>query len=215
MFATLNGNQVTRGNCVIPFKGTWTADVWLSEAIELTGSVTLAIGDLTLKGAVTRGGTFTGQANYRLIGGAGGWMQTIEARNYKSPFGVKSSAILEDAARAVGESVEVTADRTLGAFFVRERAPAARVLNQLAESWWLREDGVTVVGARATPTITSPFEIITAELEKGRVLVATDFPAAWMPGANFSSPTLSTQQISSVVHKLSAAKLRTEVWTVG
>lgn len=215
MFASLNGNLITRGRVDIPINGNWTGDVWISEAIEISGAVTLVIGDLTLKGAVYRGGTFTGRANYRLVGGAGGWMKTIPPKFYQTPFGVKASAVLKDAAHACGETLSVTADRTLGAFYTREKAPAARTLNLLAQGWWMREDGVTVAGPRATPIIASSFEVIKAELEKGFIEVATDFPSQWVPGAKFSNSTLKPQQISLVTHQVTATKLRTQVWTVG
>lgn len=215
MFATLNGSRVTRANVILPFKGAWTADVWIDEATDVTGSVTLVIGDLTLKGTVTRGGSFTGRSAFRLIAGAGGWMKALDARYYKSPFGVKASAVLTDAGKEVGETVTVTADRTLGQFFVREQGPAARVLAMLADQWWIREDGVTVVGVRTSATIVEPFEVISAAPEKGRVEVASDTPAVWVPGSKFNSSTLPTQTINAVVHKVSPTAVRTEVWTNG
>lgn len=216
MFATLAGNQIVRGSVTIPMYGTWTADVWLADATVLEGTVSLVIGDLSLKSTITRGGPYTGQASYRLVGGAGGWRKTVMIeRPYQTPFGVKASNVLKDVAARVGEVVSVTSDRTLGQFWTVERAPAARALQQIGISWWVREDGVTIVGPRATPTITSPFEVLRADLEKGRVEVATDNPAAWIPGAKFSSPTLKQQQISAVTHQISANKFRTEVWTVG
>jgi hypothetical protein len=216
MFATLAGHQIVRGSVTIPLYGTWTADVWLADATVLEGTVALVIGDLTLKSTITRGGSYTGQASYRLVGGAGGWMREAEAKQYRSPFGVKASNVLKDVAAMVGETVSVTSDRTLGQFWSVEKAPAARALQQIGISWWLREDGVTIVGPRATPTITSPFEVIRADLEKGRVEVATDFPSQWLPGAKFMSAVLpKPQQISAVTHTLSASKFRTEVWNVG
>ena len=89
------------------------------------------------------------------------------------------------------------------------------ILAMLAEQWWIREDGVTVIGARPTPTIVSTFDVITADREKGRIEVATDTPADWIPGSKFSSSTLPTQMINAVVHKVTPTALRTEVWTNG
>lgn len=215
MFSTLNGSRVTRAQVVIPYKGTWTADVWIDDATDLTGSVTLVIGDLTLKGTVTRGGSFTGQSSFRLIGGAGGWMKTLGPRPYQKPAGVKASVVLTDAGKEVGETVSVTADRTLGAFYEREKGPAARVLAILAEQWWIREDGVTVVGPRSTPTIVSPFELSKYDPNTGRLLIATDNPAAWIPGARFSSSTIPTKSINTIVHKVTPTSVRTEVWISG
>lgn len=215
MFATLQGLGATRAEVTIPMTGNWTADVWIAEASSFTGKVTLTIGDLVLVGTVTRGGTFTGASNYRLIGGAGGWMREVEPKPYRSPFGVKASQVLTAAARDVGETVVMEMDRTLGSFWSRERGPAARQIQMMGLPWYMREDGVTVFGTRATPTISSSFDVLKADLEKGRVQVATDFPSKWMPGAKFSSTTLPQQQISAVTHYVTSNKLRTEVWTVG
>lgn len=215
MFATLNGSRVTRANIVIPAKGCFTADVWIDDATSITGPVTLTIGSLSLVGTVTRGGSFTGQSSFRIIAGAGGWMKTLTARYYKHTFGVKASAVLTDAGNEVGETVIVKSDRTLGQYFVREQGPAARLLAQLGDVWWIRPDGVTVIGPRDTPTITSAFDVMGASPESGKIQIATDFPEAWVPGCKFSSPTLSTQQISTVVHKVTPNSVRTEVWING
>jgi hypothetical protein len=214
MFASLNGHRVTKGHVVVPLNGCITASVSLDEAVELSGPVILVVGDLTIKAAVVRGGPFTGSSSFQLIGGAGGWMKTIGPKAYDQPFGVKLSAVLTDAAREVGETVSISSDRTLGTRWARQKAPAAWLLQRLADQWWIREDGVTIVGPRATPTITSAFDVVKAKPEQGVVLVATEFPSVWLPGAKFSSPTMSGQ-ISAVVHKINATQIRTEVWTSG
>ena len=215
MFATLDGHRITKGHVVIPLRGCITADVQLDDPVELSGPVTLVVGDLSIKAAVTRGGPFTGSSSFRLIGGAAGWMKTIGPKPYDQPWGVKLSAVLQDAAREVGETVSVATDRTLGTRWERQKAPAAWLLQRLAEQWWIDTKGVTIVGARPSPTITSAFDVVKAEPEKGRVIIATEVLSAWLPAAKFSSPTLKTQQISGVVHKLNAGKVRTEVWTSG
>lgn len=218
MFCSINGERCTRLNLVIPSRGLWTADATLDKAIEFTATaVTVQLAGLSLVGAVFRRGNYSGSGFLRLVGGRGGWRNTIEQKFYRSPFGVKLTPVLSDAAAACGESVVVDEDRTLGLFYTREAAPASRVLNQLCPSWYVQPDGTTRIGDRATPTIAGRFDVITdgTAPHLGRYTIATDFPEQWVPGARFTANTLSsTVQISAVVHRLTPDRLRTEVWAV-
>ncbi len=223
MYATLNDFGISHLHLVIPSRGLWTADVVLDRSVtmsDLAGAVTLKLGDnFVLVGTVFRAGDFTGAAGYRVVGGAGGWMKLLPAKAYQSPAGVKLSAVVSDTARAVGETVNVQQDSTVGNFFIREnQAPASRVLNALAPSWWVNPaDGVTQVGTRAQTQITSQFDTLPVadgtSLLLGRIVVATDKPEEWIPGRQFQSLVVSLKTISAVVHRLDATKLRTEVWT--
>ena len=222
MYATLNNFGIAYLYLVIPARGIWTADVVLLGSVnpaELAGAVTLRIGDsFVLMGTVFRAGDFTGSAGYRVVGGAAGWMKLLPQRPYHSPAGLKLSAVLRDTASAVGERVNVQQDQSVGLYYLRaENAPASRVLNALAPSWWMGFDGTTQVGNRAQTLITSQFEVLPANqgtsLLLGRVKVATDQPQDWVPGRQFVSPTISLKTISDVVHRLDGGKLRTQVWT--
>jgi hypothetical protein len=217
MFCSLNDARVTRLNLIIPARGPWTADATLDNVIEFTGTaVTLVLAGLTLVGSVYRSGNFSGTGSLRIVGGHGGWRQPIGEKFYQSPFGVTLTPVLTDAANAVGETVIVDTDVTLGLFFTREAGPACRVLNQTCESWHVQPDGTTRVGQRATPVISSRFDVMTDGVRPnlGRVPIATDFPADWVPGATFNAPTLgTTMQVSGVVHNLTPERLRTTIWT--
>lgn len=217
MFCSINGQRVTDLTLTIPARGLWTADAALDNVIEFTGTaVTLVLAGLTLVGSVVRSGNYSGTGTLRLVGGKGGWRNQIAKRFYQNPNGIKLTPILTDAARDAGETITIDADTTLGLFFVREEAPACRVLNQLCDSWYVQNDGTTRVGQRATPTITSRFDVVGEHVARnlGRIPIATDFPQDWMPGAKFAAPTLgsSTLQISDVVHRLTPERLRTEIW---
>jgi len=218
MFCSLNEARVTALNLIIPARGLWTADATLDDVIGFTDTaVTLKLAGLTLIGSVIRKGNFSGTGSLRIVGGHGGWRQTIGEKFYQSPFGVKLTPVLTDAANAAGETITVDTDSTLGLFFARESGPACRVLNQTCESWYVQNDGTTRVGPRATPTIASRFDVITDGVKPnlGRIPIATDFPEDWVPGAMFSAPTLGgvTMQVSGVVHNLTPERLRTQIWT--
>ena len=218
MFCSINNERCTSLSLAIPARGIWTADAKLDNSVAFTGdAVTLILAGLTLVGHVFRRGSFSGAGYVRLVGGHGGWMQTIPSRVYENPFGVKLSPVLSDAARECGETISVETDQTLGLFFTREAGPACRVLNQTCPHWYVNNDGSTFVGARPTPTIVSRFDVITdgQAPNLGRIPVATDFPEDWMPGAMFTSAVLGSSQfqVSGVVHNLTPNKLRTTIWT--
>lgn len=215
-FAELNGSRVTSGTIALPYNGLWVADVQLDVPVVASGLVTLTLGGLSLKGSVFRMNSFTGTTFARLVGGANGWGKAVPAKEYRSQFGVKFSTIAGDAARAVGETVSVVADFTVGEFYERQNARAGRVLDTFAPVWWMRADGVTVVGDRANTNVTSPFDVLAAgtDLGLGKVTIATDRPEDWQPGVTYSSPTISASRASVVLHKLDRDKLRTEIWNV-
>lgn len=212
MFASISGQVVNRATVTIPYSGIWHADVE-ANGVLVSGAVTLTVGSLVLKGTVFRSGFFAGDFHYRIVGGAGGWQKIVPSQVYNSNSSIKLSLVLNDAARVAGETISLDTDRDIGPFYVRQQAPAARVLNQLTASWYVRPDGVTAVGSRSGDMIASPFDVLAGtDLGLGKVLLATDRPEDFTPGRTFKSLTLSTQSIGGVVHRLDRAKLRTEVW---
>jgi hypothetical protein len=121
--ATLNGKTVTACRVQIPASGVWFADVEIDRAEQLTGSVTLVLADLTLKGTILSGGPWQSRARYRIAGGAGGWGKVIPAKAYANDLGVKLTNAIGDAARACGETVGAIPVGTTGPNFVRARGP--------------------------------------------------------------------------------------------
>lgn len=216
IFAELNGVRIRTATVTIPYHGIWHADVVLDQSTVLNGQLTLVLGDLTLRGVAFRQGGFSGVNYVRMVGGAGGWMRQLPAKEYRSSFGVKFSVVGGDAAKSVGETLSVASDFVVGQFYERKAACAACVLDTFAPLWWMRTDGVTVVGGRTAIAVTSKFDVMLdgTNLAAGKITVATDTPAVWQPGVTFTSPFLTGQQtVSAVVHRLDAQKLRTELWT--
>jgi hypothetical protein len=212
MLASLSGQPISRATITIPYQGIWHADVE-ADGVLVSGAVTLTVGSLVLKGTVFRSGFFTGDFHYRIVGGAGGWQKIVPSKVYNSNSSIRLSLVLNDAARVAGETISLDTDRDIGSFYVRQQAPAARVLNQLTASWHVRPDGVTAIGTRSEGMIASPFDVLSrTDLGIGKVSLATDRPEDFTPGKSFKSLTLSTQKIGGVVHRLDRSKLRTEVW---
>lgn len=191
-FATANGVRVVTASIGIPLVGAWVADVMLEEPSTLTAPVTLVVGNLSLVGAVYRQGAFAGQQRARLVAGGGGWMKSTPEQAYANPSGVLLSTVLRDAAALVGEQVAIAQDRSLGAFFTRANDPAAYLLRELVDgAWYVDGAGVTQIGQRPTPTITSPFTVQAFDPGTGMYAIATEDLASWLPGASFAGPTAS------------------------
>jgi len=194
-YAALNGRRVVSGTLMIPYYGAWTADVVLSVADTIPTQTQLVIGDLTLTCAVYRQLSSAGSRSARIVAGFGGWRKTIPAQAYSNPSGLRVSLLLGDAAKLVGEKVSVAQDMSVGSLFVRENAPATRVLRQLAGSlWWIDANGTTQVGPRSSAAITSAFTAVEWSGAKGRFNIATEVLSDWMPGRTFTTPNVTTAQ---------------------
>lgn len=217
-FLALNGRRIVSGRITMPYYGAWVADVTIAVADVLPLASVLAFGDLTLTGTVYRMASFSGSRSARIVGGAAGWRKTIKAQGYSNPAGVRASLVLGDAAAAVGETVNLASDFIVGKAYVRETAPAERLLRQLAgPTWWIDPAGVTQIGTRASGAITSPFLINDWSGGKGWFSVSTEKISDWMPGRSFSNSNVSNPQQIGMVTFLADndGKLRVNVLSDG
>lgn len=199
--------RTVSGSLMMPRYGAWVADVALGTQLDLVGSLTLTIGNLSLVGAVVRAGAYAGSRSYRLVGGRGGWRRNVGARAYSSTAGVTSAMVLGDAALEVGEAVAVSAPEYLGASYVRTAGPASTVLRALSASWWVDTLGVTQVDTpRSQAPITSPFLPTHRDGAAGFIEIATEDPASWLPGRTFASPLLNGTSGVPSVHQVQASR---------
>lgn len=198
-FATCGGLQVVGGTLLIPLIGAWTADLQLAGQQLVTGQVSVVIGNLTLQGFVYRSEPYGGQVRARLVGGYGGWRTSIMPQGYGSAQGVKLSTILNDAASACGEQVNIFADTTVGQAFVRVNfgtSVASDILWQMIAlgymtAWYVAPSGVTMTGPWPLATVSTPFTVTDQKPDEGIVEIGTEDYASWMPGASFSNPLLT------------------------
>ena len=200
-WGTVSGQRIVSGFVSIPMYGAWVADVVLASDQPVPGKCSLSIGNLTLAGAAYRQATFAGRTEARLVGGAGGWSQSVAARGYTNPGGVLLSMVLGDAATEVGERVSIASDRTLGNWWTRIADKASRVLRLVAGPlWWIDGTGTTRIGPRSSPAVASEFTVESFEGAPGTLRIATEDHASWIPGATFSGPTVAQQTVGSVRH---------------
>lgn len=222
LYASLNDQQIVSGSITIPYYGAWAGDVTISQSsasIPSTGGgCTLVFGNLTLVGTAFRTATFAGSKSIRLVGGYAGWRTSVMSKAYANNAGVRLSMVLKDVASEIGESLSLAADTTIGPFYIREAAPAQRVLRQLAGPiWWIDPTGVTQVGPRSTLNITTPFQVINWSGAYGSFDVATEDNVSWLPGNTFSSSTVpETQTISmTTLEVTNEGKLRMKILSTG
>ena len=199
-FLTFAGVPVARVRLVMSYYGLWMATLALYDATTLPATTSpLVLGNLSLQGTVYRGASYTGQRKAMVVGGAGGWRQSVPAQQYAQTSGVLVSTVLGDAATLVGERVSVTSDSLLPGF-VREAAPASRVLRQVAGiAWWMRADGVTVVGPRVSSTVSSAALVESYDTAAGKAIVSTEDYASWLPGASYQDETIAAPIVVSAV----------------
>lgn len=208
--ATLSGHLATSARVHIPAWGRWWADVSIDGEHALTGSVPLVIADMTLTGAVLSGGAHEGRSHYRVVGGTGGWGQTVPAKSYVNDAGVKASTVLQDAASECGETILASTLPTtrLGPSWVRAEGPASAMLNQVApRGWYVGLDGVTRIGSWTGAALKGDVTHGPVDLAAGTVTLASESIATILPGLVVDGLTAV-----DVIHEISPKGLRSTIW---
>jgi hypothetical protein len=197
VFASFAGALAASVNLVIPLYGLWSADVLISLDDEVPDMGALVVGNMTMQGFVARQALYGGSRKLRVIGGFGGWRKPVPAQQYSLSSGVRASLLLSDAAKLVGERVNVPSDYVLGSTYTRAAGPASLLLSDVAGvSWYVDKAGVTQLAAWPTAPIQSHFDVTAQEGADGTITVATEDYAEWVPGKTFSSPfTLGTYTV--------------------
>lgn len=220
LFASAAGNEIVRGSLLIPLVGAWTADLYLASSNNLSGTIPIVIGNLTLSGTVVRSQTYGGQTRARIVAGSGGWRTEISAQGYGSSSGVKLSTVVRDAAAACGEAVSVANDTTIGPGYARAADIASDVLWQLLlqgiiPAWYVDPKGVTQLTAWPSIPVRTPFTVTDQRPDEGIAVIATEDYASWLPGCTFSNPLLAGTLTNLGVHYIWGASgdFRFEVQT--
>jgi hypothetical protein len=218
LFMALNGQRIVSGQVMVPYYGCWTGDVTLALPTSIPNNCTLQIGNLTLTGFAYRMSSFAGSRTVRLVGGYGGWRLPVPFQEYYNAGGVSLSTVLKDAANTVGEQINIPTDVNLGSYFIRENAPAQRLLRLLAgPEWFVDPNGVTQIGQRTIQNITSAFLINHWNGGQGSFEVSTEDYASWLPGRFFSNELVLSPQIISMTtfEADNDGKLRLKVLSAG
>lgn len=154
---SLAGTSATGLRLTLPAWGLWWADVTTEDdaGLSVGDTASLDVTGTACACAVVAAGVVEGRGAYRLVGGVGGWGQTVVRRGYQDDLGVRVSTVLSDVASTVGETLADVPTTRLGTRFARPAGPASAVLALVADrAWYVGLDGVTRFGARAASTYT-------------------------------------------------------------
>jgi len=208
--AAVEGQIINRARVQVPAWGAWWADIDIPTDITLTGQVTITLADLSLVGTVVSGGSFEGRSAYHLVGGAGGWGKTVDAKSYANDLGVSITTIMNDIQSASGETVEgVTAGSRVGPHFVRTKGPASRVLHDLTpQAWYVDFAGVTQLGSRATSVYEGTRPRTRVDSAAQVIDIATDELATLVPGVTIDGSDPATD----VEYNLTPKRLTASVY---
>ncbi|MBN8609645.1 MAG: hypothetical protein J0L92_03625 [Deltaproteobacteria bacterium] len=180
-WALLSGERITRGRVSVPGIGVWSAEIEMEGAPSISGSATLALGDLRLTGTIdeSRSGSNAMVRRVVLVGGGGGWSKVLPARSYHSDAGVRASTVAQDAAREAGETLGTVraGSDMLGSDYVRSRGPASVTIADIAAGvpWFVDFDGVTHVMAREEEQAdVDAYEVLEVDPAERLVTLAVD-----------------------------------------
>jgi hypothetical protein len=219
VFAAINGHRLTSLRLCVPNLGPWHAECDLIDDAQVAGAVTLAVGELQLRGTVVEGGTFGLQRKVRVVAGAGGWGRVVPAKDYHNDAKLKARNVADDAAREVGERIGtfVPADERVGYDYVRQQGPAAQALIDVigGVAWWVDYDGATNVGPRpAVAPAAGSYEVLAYDPRERIVTLAVDDPRAIGIGSLLSA-RLDVPQTVRELEVVVGEELRVTAWTGG
>lgn len=217
-FLSVAGLPAVRAEIMIPYTGTWVADLDLDVEPQLSGAVEVVLGTLRLNGTVAAASTggFQLSGKVRVVGGAGGWGKELGGRGYHNDAGVKRSLVATDVATEVGEqlTVDASVDGSDGPDFVRVAGPASRIFRQVFPdaTWWVDTAGKSFVGPRPSTEITAEHEVLDADSRNLTAVIATEHPEAIVPGGIITKRLREPLHIRDVMHVAGASEARSLVW---
>jgi len=223
VYAAVEGHRLTALRLTVSNAGPWIADCDFEAEPELSGRVTITVGDaLRLSGTVvaSSSGTFGAQRRARIIAGAGAWASEVPAKGYHADNGVRARTVAEDAARAVGEQLGdfIPASERVGRDYARQAGPASRALEDVlgGVAWWVDYDGVTHAGPRpATPLDAAAYQVLAYDPRDRIATLAVDDPAAVRVGSVISERLDGAHTVRSLELRITGRELRVLAWCGG
>lgn len=221
-FATVAGKRAVAVRLVAGHTGPWFAECELESDAELSGQVTLQINGASFIGTVdeSNNGVFEGSRKLRILAGGNGWWRTVNPKHYHNDAQVKARTVVEDAARAVGETLGnfVPAAERIGNDYVRDRGPASQVLEDVIGDvpWWVDYDGVTHVGSRPPLTVASEaYQVLAYDPADRRAILGVSDVLAIQIGTVISKSLGGPQTVRELEIVVDAEDLRVTAWCGG
>ena len=208
----------------VPRMGAWFIDVDMADETAISGRVTIKIGgtpgeEFTLVGTIQpdESGSFGLRRRLRIIGGAGGWQQSVPRKDYANDAGVSVATIVADLARETGETLAAVAPAVarLESHYARQAGAASTALEDAigADAWWIDFDGKTHVGSRPAATATSSaYQVLDADLRNRTVTLACDDLRQIGIGSIISTGLDEPLTIGSYSVEISESAVRLMAW---
>ena len=222
---TIAGQGITRAEIRVFERGDWFADIATNsgELIADGQRVEIVAENLTLSGAIVRGGITEAVGRYQ-VAGRPEWGATLAARKsaaYRSAGGVQLKTVLSDLAREVlgpqwSSLVSMPANDILGQHYERPGTfgdvviTGRDALELLGVPWYVRADGVTVFGERPAGDVTTA-ETIRVTYENNAIgyrLISCEDPLAFQPGK-----THLGEVIGEVTYQITADDIAIHTWS--
>ena len=113
--------------------------------------------------------------------------------------------MIQDAAQAAGEKINVPNDTTIGNAYTRLHGIASDTLWEMIAqgfipAWYIDPSGVTQAASWPSSAISTPFTVTDQRPDEGLVVIATEDYASWMPGCTFTNPLLDGNYTSGGVN---------------
>lgn len=219
---TLNGFRVISVRIVQVWRGAWFADVDVDpdnvSQVGSSGPAVLVVGTApgpmaTLVGVLDplASGAFVATSRVRMVGGKGGWSQSVTAQHMHSDAQLTSTAVYNQVASQVGETVTDLVPSSFGPDYMLSAGPASRVFDGV--SWWVDPaTGVTSVGARPPATADPSLEILDWDPLQKLATVACDTLVA--PGTVLSDTRIADSPVTvrDVEQRFDASGSRALCW---
>lgn len=221
-YATINGQNATSVTVQVPNAGAWFADVDLETDPDVSGSATIKLGELELRGTVVDAfsGTHGLQRRVRVVAGGAGWGKLLAPKHYHNDSGVRARSVVDDAAREAGESLASgnLALAKVGVDYVRTAGPAAQAIENVvgAVPWWVDFDGVTHVETRSeTQLVPASYEVLDFDPREQIATVAAGDLRVLAIGAWLTERLDEPQVIREMTIEARAESVRVRAWCGG
>lgn len=219
-YASVAGKHIVAMRGSVPWGGAWVIDATLDQVVDLSGSVDVVVGGMTLKGTIDPkySGTFAFQSKVRVVAGGNGWRNVLPARAYHNDAGVKVLTVLLDLCAGCGETllgVVAPAKERLGADFVRMEGPASRALSQIITpaDWWVDYAGATNVGRRAQSEVSGDLTILDFDAGSKVATVVAPDPSVVGIGSILRDERLRAPlMVREITIELAGSALRLACW---
>jgi len=195
---TLNDLPIQTAEIEIPFRRNWSGIFKTTDAAAPTEGerVEFVMGSLSLIGTVLSSEAFGGIAELLVVGGAGGWRMVPQIQqdglSDQNDAIISASHVAPRLAASVGETVEVAA-QSLGVHWTFDPTVSAANNLDAIGPWYMREDGVTVLGERADGAeIRATIESMNGARGRATCVIDEEDAASFLPGSLVASGALAT-----------------------